>query len=116
MSGDRNINMGSGNYIENVNGDYIQGEQYNNYGVNDAVQEVQAILAELQDPDLPDSQAGRMMLAARVVNFIEQKSGLQQKLVGALRGGSLKAFEKALDNPAGAFIVGAIEGWINEKK
>ena len=29
MTGGRNINIGSGNYNENIQGDYIQGDYYN---------------------------------------------------------------------------------------
>jgi hypothetical protein len=36
---------------------------------------------------------------------------MKQKVINAVKEGGLAAFEKAIDNPAGAFVVGAIKGW-----
>lgn len=53
----------------------------------------------------------QMVVAAEVVKRIENNPTMKQKVVNAIKEGGLAAFEKAIDNPAGAFITGAIKGW-----
>jgi hypothetical protein len=36
---------------------------------------------------------------------------MKQKVINGVTEGSLAAFEKAIDNPAGAFITGFLKGW-----
>ena len=52
-----------------------------------------------------------MVVAAEAINQIESNPTMKQKVINAVKEGGLAAFEKAIDNPAGAFIVGAIKGW-----
>ncbi|MBD2606962.1 hypothetical protein H6G81_21095 [Scytonema hofmannii FACHB-248] len=52
-----------------------------------------------------------MVVATKVIERIESDQIWKQRVVNAVKEGGLQAFEKAIDNPVGAFIVGAIKGW-----
>lgn len=121
MPGDRTINTGGGNYIENVTGNYIQG----NYSANgepqslaDAAAEIQELLQQLEVTyqsnavhTTEDSTASHQRVASEAMKRIESNPSWRQRVINAVKEGGLAAFEKAIDNPAGAFVTGAIKGW-----
>jgi hypothetical protein len=117
MAGDRNIQMGSGNYNERIEGDYVQGNQFNSGQQNlaEAAAEIQELLKQLEETYPTDSTANQMVVAAKAVEQIESNPTLKQKAISALMEGGIAAFEKAIDNPAGAFIAGAVKGWKEAK-
>ena len=51
------------------------------------------------------------MVATKASEQIESDHNWKQRAVTAFQQGSLKALET---NPVGAFIVGAIKGWVGE--
>lgn len=111
MPGDRTINTGGGTYIERLSGTYIQGHYYakgesKNLAV--AAAEIQALLQQLEST-YPNS--GQRLIAEKAVRHIENNPKLQQRVINAVKEGGLAAFEKAIDNPTGAFLTGAIKGW-----
>lgn len=114
MSGQREIK--ATNYREiNVNdqGKYVEGNYYDNaktgHSLTEAITEVQNILAKLNET-YPNNMP---MQAVETIKEIDNRPPLKQKLISAAKQAGIKGLEKALDNPAGAMIVGAIEGWIN---
>jgi hypothetical protein len=115
MAGDRNIHMGDkGNYIERNEGDYVQGNKYmgeEKQTLAEAAAEIQALLKQLEETYPTDSTANQMVVAAKAVEKIEGNPTLKQKAISAVTEGGIAAFEKAIDNPAGAFIAGAVKGW-----
>ncbi|MFM2314769.1 MAG: hypothetical protein RLZZ04_4045 [Cyanobacteriota bacterium] len=117
MASDRNIYMGSGNYNERIEGDYVQGNQFNSSQQNlaEAVAEIQELLKQLEETYPTDSTANQMILAAKAVEQIEGSATLKQKAINAVKEGGIAAFEKAIDNPSGAFIAGAVKGWQETK-
>ena len=117
MAGDRNIHMGSGNYNERIEGDYVQGNKFDGSKQNLAVAaaEIQALLKQLEETYPTDSTANQMVVAAKAVEKIEGNPTLKQKVISAVTEGGIAAFEKAIDNPAGAFIAGAVKGWKEAK-
>lgn len=56
-----------------------------------------------------------MVVAAKAVEQIESNPTLKQKAISALTENSIAAFDYAIDNPAGAFIAGAVKGWKEAK-
>jgi hypothetical protein len=56
-----------------------------------------------------------MVIATKAIERIEADPAWQQRTVNALKSGSIAGLEKAIDNPIGAFLKGAFEGWNNEK-
>ena len=108
----------AGNFGVGVNQGEIQGnakvagilneaEQQN---LTEIITEVQAIIAPLTQtyPNNPTTQG------IKAIEAIEKNPNLKQKLIEAAKKGGLEAFKKSLDNPVGAFIGGAIEGWMGK--
>ena len=54
----------------------------------------------------------KMMVAAEAIKRIENDPTWKQRVINAAKEGGLAALEKALDNPAGAFVTSAIKGWL----
>ncbi|MBN4002923.1 pentapeptide repeat-containing protein [Nostoc sp. LPT] len=114
MSGDRNINTGGGNYNERIERDYIQGNYYaagQPQSLAEAAAEIQLLLKQLEQTYPTTTTSQQMVVAAEAINRIESNPTLKKRVINAVKEGGLAAFEKAIDNPAGAFIVGAIKGW-----
>ena len=107
------------NNIGSVNSGQIIGDNNKFAGIlNEAEQqnlteiitEVQAIILPLAQtyPNNPTTQG------IKAIEAIEKNPNLKKKLIEAAKKGSLEAFKKSLDNPVGAFIGGAIEGWMGK--
>ena len=116
MSNNENwtVNTGGGNFNRHIQGSYIQGNYYAAGQPQSLVQvasEIQALLKQLETSYPSDIPARDMVVATEVVKHIETNPTMKQKVINAVKEGSLAALEKAIDNPAGAFITGAIKGW-----
>jgi len=113
MTGDRTINTSGGNYNERIEGDYVQGNKCAGQpqSLAHAAAEIQTLLKQLEQTYPTTTTSEQMVVAAQAVNQIESNPLLKQRVVNAIKEGSLAAFEKAIDNPAGAFVVHAIQGW-----
>lgn len=115
MTEQRNINMGDGSkYNERIEGDYIEGNYYaggEQLTLADAAREIQKLLQQLQQDKPVNNTTAQMMVAAQAIEQIESNPTLKKRVISAVREGGLAAFETAIDNPAGAFVVGAIKGW-----
>lgn len=114
MTGNRNINTGGGNYNERIQGDYVQGNYYaagQPQSLAEAAAEIQLLLKQLEQTYPSTTTSQQMVVAAEAINRIESNPTLKKRVINAAKEGGLAAFEKAIDNPAGAFIVGAIKGW-----
>jgi hypothetical protein len=111
---DRNINTSGGNYNERIQGDYVQGNYYaagQPQSLAQAAAEIQLLLKQLEQTYPTATTSQQMVVAAEAINQIENNPTMKQKVINAVKEGGLAAFEKAIDNPAGAFIAGAIKGW-----
>jgi len=133
MTGGRNINMGSGNYNERIQGDYIQ--QSGNFGVGvnkgtintdkiagtyneaqqktlaEAAAEIQELLKQLDKSYDTASYSGKVQVADEIVKTIENNPDLKMRIISALKVGGVKAFEQLLSHPAASFVIGALEDW-----
>ena len=87
MAGDRNIHMGSGNYNERIEGDYVQGNKFDGTKQNlaQAAAEIQALLKQLEETYPADSTANQMVVAAKAVEKIEGNPTLKQKAISAVQ-------------------------------
>jgi hypothetical protein len=114
MAGDRNIHMGSGNYNERIEGNYVQGNYYaagEKQNLAEAAAEIQALLKQLEQSYPANTTSDQMVIAAKAIESIESNPNLKQRVISAVKEGGIAAFEKAIDNPVGAFIAGAVKGW-----
>ena len=97
-----------------------QTNQYNytspeNQILVEVVAEIQKILKQLEQSYSTNTIPEKMVVAAEALKQIESNPSLKQRLINFAKEGGLAAFEKAIDNPIGAFIVHGIRGW-NEVK
>jgi uncharacterized protein YjbI with pentapeptide repeats len=99
------VNNGEIGGNSKVGGILNEAEQQN---LTEIITEVQAIITPLAQtyPNNPTTQG------IKAIEAIEKNPNLKQKLIEAAKKGCLEAFKKSLDNPVGAFIGGAIEGWM----
>ncbi|MBD2606463.1 hypothetical protein H6G81_18485 [Scytonema hofmannii FACHB-248] len=119
--GDNIVVNQSGNIgIGNMSGGEIKGNaqvggQINNNAPQQdliaAPTEIQQLLKQLSEKYPTKTTAE---LAVEAINRIESDPDWKQRVINAAREGGLAAFEKVLDNPVGAFITGAIKGWLKE--
>lgn len=133
MTGGRNINIGSGNYNEPIEGDYIQQQGTFGVGVNkgtintdklaanineveqktlaQAAAEIQELLEQLGKTYDTATYSGKMQAGTEAIKTIENNPELKARVIGALKVGGVKAFEQLLNHPAASFIIGALEDW-----
>ena len=99
-------------YTEQLKAEQIGGtiinEAESKQSLADAAAEIQKLLKQLETA-YPSSTT--KVIAEEAIKRIESDPSWKQKIVNAVKEGGLAAFEKAIDNPAGAFVVGAIKGW-----
>ena len=102
-----------GGLIEGNKGTYVQGDYFGQpqQSLAQSAAEIRSLLQELEKTYPTTTTSEQMEVAAKVINQIESNPPLKNRVIKAVKEGSLAAFEKAIDNPAGAFIVGAIKGW-----
>jgi hypothetical protein len=77
----------------------------------EATAEIRQLLDQLSQTYPTNTTAEKMVVAAEAINRIENNPNWKQRTINAAKEGGLAAFEKAIDNPAGAFVVRAIQGW-----
>lgn len=116
MSNNENwtVNTGGGNFNRHIQGSYIEGNYYaagKPQSLVQAASEIQALLKQLETSYPSDTPERDKVVAKEVVKHLESNPTMKQKVINAVKEGSLAAFEKAIDNPDGAFITAAIKGW-----
>ena len=125
MTGDQ-ILTGGGNYkkIDTGGGEYreIRSERYiekvDTYYENqpqnlaDTAAEIQKLLKQLEQSYPTSTTTEQMVVVTKAIERIESDPTLKQRVISGAKEGGLAAFEKALDNPLGALITGAIKGWL----
>ncbi|NES91528.1 CHAT domain-containing protein [Okeania sp. SIO2B9] len=120
MTGERNIQIGTGDYREttiNDQGSYVEGDYYNNsaekQNLADAANEIQQLLEQLSKNNPTDTMTGNMKIAGEVIEKIETNPALMNRVFSALKAGGMSVFEQTLNHPAASFVIGALEEWKN---
>lgn len=98
---------GQGNIVHNTTYYYSQQKQ----DLAQAAAEIQQLLNQLEQSYPSTTTSEQMVVAAEAIKRIENNPSLKKRAINAAKEGGLAALEKAIDNPAGAFVVGAIKGW-----
>jgi hypothetical protein len=73
--------------------------------------EVRELLTQIEKAYPANTTTEQMVIATETIKRIEANPAWKQRIVNALKEGSMAAFEKAVNKPIGAFIKGAFEGW-----
>lgn len=114
MAGSFNINTGGGKFNQNIGRDLIQGDYYaaaQPQSLAEAAAEIQQLLKQLEQTYPTKTREEQRRVATEAINQIESNPAFKERIIKAVQYGSLAAFEKAIDNPLGAFITEAIKGW-----
>jgi|GEM_PF-3296896 len=113
MTGNRNIHIGSGNYNERIEGDYIQGNYYaaEKQNLKEAAAEIQQLLKQLDLTYPSDTTTGKMTIATEAIKHIEDDPTLAKRVFSALKAGGTQALAQFLNHPAASFVIGALEDW-----
>ncbi len=107
--------------VEHVDGGDVVANKYASEQkptLAEAAAEIQQLLEQLEKTYPTNTTAEKMVVATKAIERIESDPNWKQRVVRAASEGGLavfeKAIEKAMDNPIGAFIVGAVKGWVGE--
>ena len=121
MSGEHHIQVGRDYRETHVSDEatYVEGDYYNNAEskriLAQVAAEIQQLLEELSQTYPITTTTEQMAVATKAIQQIESNPDLKQKVINAAKEGGLAGFEKAIDNPIGALITGAIKGWLEAK-
>jgi uncharacterized protein YjbI with pentapeptide repeats len=118
VTDNRTIQMGNGDYVENVKGNYVKGNYYaagKAQSLADAAAEIQKLLEQLSESYPIKTTTGKMQVAAATIESIEKDYSLEQRVLSALKAGSVQAIAQALNHPAASFVIGALEDWQKTK-
>ena len=98
---------------QNVAGDNI-GIQNNNYSPNlaQAAKEIKELLDQLSEEYNPNTEKGQNLIKDEAVNAIKKDSTLQQKIVNALKEGSVTALEEAINHPVAKIVIATTKGFL----
>jgi uncharacterized protein YjbI with pentapeptide repeats len=111
MTGDRNINMGSGNYNERIEGDYVQGNKYtagDKQSLAEAAAEIQKLLKQLEQTNPTATEVQKEAFVSAGIAPTKK-----ERLINAFIEGGKGAIEEFLDNPYVNVAMKIIEGWKN---
>ncbi len=118
MTEKRTIKIGTGNYNERIEGDYIQGNYYaasKQQNLAEAAAEIQKLLEQLDKSYPTDTTLGKMQVAAETIKAIENNPMRAELVTSALKAGGVQALAQLLNHPAASFVIGALEDWQKTK-
>ena len=106
----------AGGFAETVRG-HQEGGNIHNYAAEnkqnlaEAAAEIRQLLDELAQSYPTQTMPEKMVVATKAIEKIESDPNWKKRVINAAKVGGVQALEKAIDNPFGAFVAGAIEGW-----
>ncbi|GAX39539.1 hypothetical protein NIES4075_04950 [Tolypothrix sp. NIES-4075] len=118
MADQRTINIGSGNYNERIEGNYVQGNYYassEKQSLTEVAAEIQKLLEQLDKSYPADTTLGKMQIAAETIKSIENNPSLKERILSVLKASSVQAFGQLLNHPAASFVIAALEDWQKTK-
>ena len=112
-SATRNVNFnapiqGAG-YVEGDNHYYASPEQ--KQSLAEAATEIQQLLNQLSQTYPTTTVPEQMVVATKVIEEIEKKPQLKQRVIRALQSGGAEAFKELVDNPIINVLLAVLEGW-----
>jgi aspartokinase len=113
----------SGNFGVGINKGIINSENLAGYmniaspkNLAEAAAEIQQILDQLSQTYPSNTMSDRMQLASKAITHIENNPSLMQRVLSALKAGSISALSQALNHPSASFVITALEDWQKTKK
>lgn len=127
----RNIYVNDSNYFESMNGSNNQfnsgsgdnvGQDknitnvYNSQDLSQAAVDIQELLEQLDKTYNTNTTTGKMTIATQAIEQIDNDANLTQKIISAVKSGSISALESLIDHPAASFFIAALEDWQQTRK
>ena len=109
-----------GNYYTTTNNDYTTNNQVSNYTSNqkqnltEAAAEIQRLLEQLSKTHPTKTPQEKIIIAAELVDEIDNSPTLKQRLISGLKAGGVSALGSMLSHPAASIAIAALEGWQSE--
>jgi murein L,D-transpeptidase YcbB/YkuD len=110
QSGNFGVGVNKGKIKDNakVAGIYNEAEQQN---LAQAAAEIQQLLEQLEQTYRTDTASGKMQIATKATEEIENNAPLKQRILQSLKAGGISAFEQVLNHPASSFVIDALKDW-----
>ena len=99
---------------EQVGGTIINEAQKQNLA--EAAAEIQQLLNQLSQTYPTSTTAEQMVVATEAIKRIESDPKLMERILSALKAGSISALEQLLNHPAASFVIAALEDWQESKE
>ena len=115
-----NINQFNPNQFHFDNGDNVGRDK--NINIHESpelvqtIQEIQTLLAKLEQTYNPNTTTGKMTIATKAIEHIEQDSNLAKRVLSALGKGGAAWLQAKIINPSASFLVAALEDWQKTKQ
>jgi hypothetical protein len=107
-----------GDYVrgDKIGGDKVGrdkiGTQINNSpNLAQAAKEIKELLDQLSEEYNPNTEKGQNLIKDEAINAIKKDSTLQQKIVNALKEGSVTALEEAINHPVAKIVIATGKGF-----
>lgn len=110
----RNIQIINGYYVDNEGNKISHDTSNQNQIVIETAAEIQKLLNHISKTHSTNTTQEKMVIAAEVVDEIENTPTLKERVVSAVKAGGIVAFENILTHPAAAITVAALSGWQSE--
>ncbi|MEM9510401.1 MAG: hypothetical protein AAGA16_22410, partial [Cyanobacteria bacterium P01_E01_bin.35] len=106
-----------GDYHSYNTGDQISHEISNhNQIVVETVAEIQKLLNQSSEAHPVETTQEKMVIAAEVIDEIENNPSLKQRVTSAIKSGGIAALSSTLAHPAAGITVAALAGWLAEQE
>ncbi len=77
----------------------------------ETAEEIQQLLEQLDKTYSTETTTGKMTIATEAINRIDNDPIAKQRVLSALKAGSIQALAQLLNHPAASFVIGALEDW-----
>ena len=104
----------NGDYISNAVNKISHDTSNQNKIVIETAAEIQKLLNHISETHSTNTTQEKMIIAAEVVDEIENTPTLKERVIFAIKAGGIVAFENILTHPAGAITAAALSGWQSE--
>lgn len=111
-----NINQSHSGSGDNVGRDKNTTNIYNSQDLTQAAADIQALLEQLDKTYNPNTTTGKMTIATKAIEKIDNNINLTKRIISALKSGSISAIESLLNHPAASFFIAALEDWQQTKQ
>ena len=80
------------------------------------IEDIQALLKKLEQTSNPNTTTGKMTIATKAIEHIEQDSNLAKRVFSALEKGGAAWLQAKIINPSASFLIAALEDWQKNKQ